>query len=658
MAIVYQLNATVNNPLAVSVTYAWAMISGPAAAVFNNSTIEDPLVTLPIYGVYVLQITVTGGADIVTDQVQVSYSSANLPPAVNAGPDQTIVGGFLTFSVSGVATDPESAPMTYLWSQVSGPGSATITSPTALNTNITLIPGNGTWVFKLEANDGTYVGSDTITVTQVPNSPPSVNPGVNQSVSASVASLSAIATDPESSPMTYLWTRISGPGTVVFSAPTALSSTATITVGGVYVLRMTAFDGYLSGYGEVQITYNVAPVITAQPLGAAVLSGQTHSMSVTISSNRYPAPTYQWYEGVSGITTTPVGTNSSSYTTPALVASKNYWVRVSNTAGSVDSNSAEASVPTAFVALDSTPLTIRSIQNIPALGRLAVLSEPIAFYRLVIRFWDTVLDQWVPGLEISISSSFTNPWMTVDSSSVYVTWAYNAPVLYQHLHRYSASTGALIWAWNPPHVWGGFTTVNGMYELGEGIALSGGYVYISLSGDSSSPEQGRIQAYDASTGARTGASWGPFGLPYSYPYGLVAGEAGKIYGAAGVIFKFDTTTKTTDWNTTTSNIWRSFKFVNGKILTNAHTGSVFGGEVVETNGVSTSRPGVTAYSVFHPSSGRYICLSNKSPAQLRFFDGSFTLLEQRALPTSAATLEVEGDKVYYGTPLGMNMINL
>jgi formylglycine-generating enzyme required for sulfatase activity len=51
-----------------------------------------------------------------------------------------------------------------------------------------------------------------------------------------------------------------------------------------------------------------------------------------------PAPlTYQWYQGAVGTTTSPVGTYSATLTTPALTATTSYWVRVSNSAGNVNS---------------------------------------------------------------------------------------------------------------------------------------------------------------------------------------------------------------------------------------------------------------------------------------------------------------------------------
>jgi autotransporter-associated beta strand protein len=81
------------------------------------------------------------------------------------------------------------------------------------------------------------------------------------------------------------------------------------------------------------------PSITTQPASQTITSGSTATLSVT-ATGAEPL-TYQWYQGNSGNTTTPVGINSASFTTPALTATTSYWVRVSNTSGpAADSNTA------------------------------------------------------------------------------------------------------------------------------------------------------------------------------------------------------------------------------------------------------------------------------------------------------------------------------
>jgi hypothetical protein len=72
----------------------------------------------------------------------------------------------------------------------------------------------------------------------------------------------------------------------------------------------------------------VPVAITTTSGGGTVTAGQTKTLSVTVTGDS--PRTYQWYEGPSGTTTTPVGTNSQSFTTPPITETKQYWVRVSN----------------------------------------------------------------------------------------------------------------------------------------------------------------------------------------------------------------------------------------------------------------------------------------------------------------------------------------
>ncbi|HJQ40358.1 MAG TPA: hypothetical protein VKB93_24705, partial [Thermoanaerobaculia bacterium] len=90
-----------------------------------------------------------------------------------------------------------------------------------------------------------------------------------------------------------------------------------------------------------QILVDTAPVITADPDNEHILSGQTATLTVSTSSS---GVSYQWYEGNQHDTSHPVGTNSSSFTTPVLTHTTRYWVRLTNTCGSTDSNHATVTV--------------------------------------------------------------------------------------------------------------------------------------------------------------------------------------------------------------------------------------------------------------------------------------------------------------------------
>ncbi|MGH7600096.1 MAG: InlB B-repeat-containing protein, partial [bacterium] len=90
----------------------------------------------------------------------------NMPPCVEAGPDQTI---FITSTATlqGQATDdgdpnPPGA-LAVAWSQVSGPGTVTFENASDLATTASFSMA-GTYILRLTANDGTLQNSDELTV--------------------------------------------------------------------------------------------------------------------------------------------------------------------------------------------------------------------------------------------------------------------------------------------------------------------------------------------------------------------------------------------------------------------------------------------------------------------------------------------------------------
>ena len=123
-----------------------------------------------------------------------------------------------------------------------------------------------------------------------------------------------------------------------------------------------------SGAFTIRVTAPTPLSLTQQPQPTTIFSGQTTTLSV-VATGSTPY-TYQWYQGASGDTSTPVGTNSASFTTPALSETSSYWVRVSNdlSPGGVDSDAATVTVMPAVtpVIVDTTlsPATIGALYDV------------------------------------------------------------------------------------------------------------------------------------------------------------------------------------------------------------------------------------------------------------------------------------------------------
>ena len=141
--------------------------------------------------------------------------------------------------------------------------------------------------------------------------------------------------------------------TAAFDGAIAATSTVLRSAAANTALRGVAFapsGGVVGG----------APTIATQPQDTTIANGATATL--TVDATGTGPLTYQWYTGVAGDTGNPVGTNASSFTTPALTTTTSYWVRVTGPGGSVDSRTATVTVGTA--AACSTPVvSIGSVQG-------------------------------------------------------------------------------------------------------------------------------------------------------------------------------------------------------------------------------------------------------------------------------------------------------
>jgi len=85
------------------------------------------------------------------------------------------------------------------------------------------------------------------------------------------------------------------------------------------------------------------PAITSHPQGTTIAAGATATLSVTATGTTPLA--YQWYQGDSGTTSSPVaGATSATFTTPALSSTTSYWVKVSDACGFVGSATATVTI--------------------------------------------------------------------------------------------------------------------------------------------------------------------------------------------------------------------------------------------------------------------------------------------------------------------------
>ena len=161
-------------------------------------------------------------------------------------------------------------------------------------------------------------------------------------------------------PLTYQWyqgltgddSTPVGTNAASFTTPSLLETTS-------YWVKVTN-AGNPGGANSTTATVTVRQpsAITTQPQPTSIFIGSTTTLSVSAVGT---GPlSYQWYQGTSGTTTTPVGTNSAFFTTPALLETTSYWVKVTNAANPTGANS------------DTATITITEPTD-PAISTLALL---------------------------------------------------------------------------------------------------------------------------------------------------------------------------------------------------------------------------------------------------------------------------------------------
>ncbi|HYG76395.1 MAG TPA: PKD domain-containing protein [Planctomycetota bacterium] len=135
------------------------------------------------------------------------------------------------------------------------------------------------------------------TTGSVANQMPVVNAGSDKTITlpAGVTLTGTVTDDGLPNPpgaVSVSWSKVSGAGTVTFSAATALSTSATFSAAGTYVLRLTASDGALSGSDSVSVTVNPAPAPLPSPwehrdVGATNIAGSAshNTGTFTISAS-------------------------------------------------------------------------------------------------------------------------------------------------------------------------------------------------------------------------------------------------------------------------------------------------------------------------------------------------------------------------------------
>jgi len=294
---------------ASSLITAWHLVGGPGPVQFGNSNAVATTATFSTSGLYTLRLTASDGFLQGDDELVVTV---NAPPMVSAGEDLTITYPASVHLTGYVSDDgiPENMPVEVAWSKVSGPGAVHFTESQHTNTTASFSEG-GVHVLRLTATDTAAEAADDITVTV--NKAPLVDAGSDTTITNLTALLGGSVDDDGIGEITVEWSKLEGPGTVLFST-NAPAAVATFSGSGYYTLRLTASDSYVEVWDEVFIEVDGAPavdagedqtitVLEAQLAGTVADDGLPAGGALTVSWSKVSGPGNVHFESDAAVTT-------------------------------------------------------------------------------------------------------------------------------------------------------------------------------------------------------------------------------------------------------------------------------------------------------------------------------------------------------------------
>jgi hypothetical protein len=331
-----------------AISYSWTQTGGAPVTWLTATDIANP--SFQTTGVAAPGTTLTfdlvvgdGTKLSVADQVGVRLNTVdNNVPVANAGPNQ-IVDEQTPVALNGTGTDADNDPLTFTWTQDSGP-SVVLTGANTATLSFTapeVPPGQQYFdlVFKLVANDGfsdSVPSSITVHVVNT-NDPPvaAAKAGLTlDTLSAGTVSVDAgdvvlldgnSSSDIDEDNLSYSWTGVGN--SILISNPTTASASFTapnVPVGGTtFTFKLAVNDGEFSAESFVMVSVahvNHAPMANAGENMDAPARSEVHlDGSASGDTDGGDILSYSWTQtGGTSVNLTGADTATPSFTAPTV----------------------------------------------------------------------------------------------------------------------------------------------------------------------------------------------------------------------------------------------------------------------------------------------------------------------------------------------------
>jgi hypothetical protein len=323
------VTATANDTDGTISTYKWTKTSGPGATMSGSSSPTVSLANITSTGTIALTVTVTDNLGATaTDQmtIQVTASTPNVAPNVNAGADVNITLPVSQVTLTANASDTDGTIATYAWTMTSGPGATLSNASTSSLSVANLVAGTYTFSVTVSDNKGA-TASDQVTVVVNPapvNQAPVVEAGEKQIITlpTNTASFTAIASDADGTIASYSWKKIGGSSTITMVGTTTPTLSVSNVIASTYVFLIEVTDN--NGLKDTDtVRLKVNPPVTTTTTFARVST----ELAVNESTGEYELGLGQNYPNpVSTSTTIPFTVDTDQRVMIKLYNSTGYEV--------------------------------------------------------------------------------------------------------------------------------------------------------------------------------------------------------------------------------------------------------------------------------------------------------------------------------------------
>lgn len=275
------------------------------------------------------------GAYLLASGLQVVSQGSNQSPTVFATGPGSITLPVNSATLQASASDPDGTIASYAWTQISGPNTATITTPTAASTSVTGLIAGGYTFQVLVTDNGGLTAIATVPVTVFPAVPNPVSPTANAGSDSTITlpkntvTLIGSGTDPDGTIAGYAWVKFSGPSASIVN-PNSPTTRVENLVAGNYVFRLTVTDNDGSiGSDDVNVIVLPVPSVNVNAGRDRTFFGGTIQLVGSVPAGA-TGITWTKFSGPAGGTIASPNTASTSVTG---LANGTYVFRLSATVG-------------------------------------------------------------------------------------------------------------------------------------------------------------------------------------------------------------------------------------------------------------------------------------------------------------------------------------